>query len=235
MRGGYGKDGVGIMTDYNALIAELAEITDKVSELNKRKKAIEAELSAAAAGELRDTKFKSVSHFDPEGNKATYTEAQSLTIVSPEYLRQLFGTAYCDIIKETTETKYEVRSALFKRMLIALYLNDFTRITTEEYWTQLKCPEDRKKLLKRKLKGSDFEKDRDNLVTIGGFSETDANDLAYLYADAVVWSAVITVCGLAGMTATEENIETIIKGINISVAVDETSKLKLERVKDAEE
>ena len=120
-------------------------------------------------------------------------------------------------------------------MLIALYVNDFTRITTEEYWTQLSCPEERKKVLKRKLKGNDFEKDKNNLVTIGGFSESDASDLAYLYADAVIWSAVITVCGLAGMTPEPENIETIVKGINISVAVEETSKLKLERVKNAEE
>lgn len=221
------------MTDYNALIAELVEITDRVSNLNKRKKEIEAELSAAAIDEIKDTKFKSVSHFDLNGNKATYTEAQSLTIVSPEYLKQLFGKAYNDLIKETTETKYEVRSALFKRMLIALYRNDFTRITTDEFWDQLDCDEDHKRVLRRKLKGNDFEKDRDNLMWFGGFSETDASDLAYLFADAVVWSAVITVCGLAGMEATRENIDTVIHGINISVSVDETSKLKLERNKDA--
>ena len=222
------------MTDYNVLIAELVEITDKVAELNKRRKEIEAELSAAATNELKDTKFKSVSHSDQNGNKATYTEAQSLTIVSPEYLKQLFGKAYNDLVKETNETKYEVRSPLFKRMLIALYRNDFTRITTDEFWRQLECSEDHKKVLRRKLKGSDFEKDRDNLMWFGGFSETDANDLAYLFADAVIWSAVITVCGLAGMTASPENIDTVIHGINISVSVDETSKLKLERNKDAE-
>ena len=41
-------------TPYNALIAELVEITDKVANLNKRKKEIEAELSSASAGELKD-------------------------------------------------------------------------------------------------------------------------------------------------------------------------------------
>lgn len=221
------------MTDYSALITELVQITDTVADLNKRKKEIESELSAAAVEELKDTKFKSVSHYDPNGNKATYTEAVTLTIISPEYLKQLFGNAYNDIIKETTETKYEVRSALFKRMLIALYRDDFTCITTDEFWEQLKCDEDRKKVLRRKLKGSDFEKDRDNLVAFGGFSEADASDHAYLFADAVIWSAVRTVCGLAGMSPTTENLNKIIHGINISVAVDETSKLKLERNKDA--
>lgn len=221
------------MTDYNALIAELVEITDKVANLNKRKKEIEAELSSAASGELKDTKFKSVSHYDPDGNKATYTEAQSLTIISPEYLRQLFGKAYNDLIKETTETKYEVRTPLFKRMLIALYTKDLTKITTDEFWQQLDCDEEHKKVLRRKLKGNDFEKDRDNLMLFGGFPESDASDLAYLFADAVIWSAVITVCGLAGMAATPENLDTVIHGINISVSVDETSKLKLERNKDA--
>ena len=221
------------MTDYNALITELVQLTDQIGELNKRKRAVEAALSKAAASELKDTKLKTVSHFDPDGNRATYTEAQSLTIISPEYLKQLFGKAYDDLIKETTETKYEVRSPLFKRMLIALYRNDFTRITTDEFWQQIGCDEDHKKVLRRKIKGSDFEKDRDNLMWFGGFSETDASDLAYMFSEAVIWSAVITVCGLAGMAATPENLDTVIHGINISVSVDETSKLKLERNKDA--
>ena len=221
------------MTDYNALIAELVEITDKVADLNRRKKEIESELSAAAVEELKDTKSKSVSHYDPNGNKATYTQAQSLTIICPEYLRQLFGKAYDDLIKETTETKYEVRSPLIKRMLIALYTKELTKITTDEFWKQIPCDEDHKKVLRRKLKGSDFEKDRDNLMWFGGFSETDASYLAYMYADAVIWSAVITVCGLAGMAATPENIDIVSHNINISISVDETSKFKLERNKDA--
>lgn len=214
------------------LVSELAEITTLIQDLTERKKAIEAVLLTDGAAALRDTKLKSAEISDNLGNKVIYTEASSLSIVSPEYLKQLFGKAYPDIISETTKIEYKVKSDVFKRMLTALYCNDFTRITTDEFWQQLNCSEDKKKALRRKLKGSDFENDKNNLVKIGGFSEKDAGDYAFLYADAVVWSSVITVCGLAGMPPTDDNINAIIHGINVSVAVEETSKLKLERAKD---
>ena len=216
----------------NKLVSELVEITALIQELTERKKAIEAVLLTDGAEALKDTKLKSVEIPDENGNKVIYTEASALTIVSPEYLKQLFGNAFKDIISEETKTEYKVKKDLFKRMLTALYRNEFTRITTDEFWKQLNCSEDKKKALKRKLKGSDFISDRDNLINIGEFSEKDASDYAFLYADAVIWSAVITVCGLAGMPPTEDNINAIIHGVNISVAVEETSKIKLERVKD---
>ena len=71
-------------------------------------------------------------------------------------------------------------------------------------------------------------------MEIGGFSDSDAGDFAYLLSDAVIWSALTAVCRLSGMEPTDDNLETVIHSINAAVAVDETSKLKIERVKNDE-
>lgn len=130
------------------------------------------------------------------------------------------------------ETKYKVSKKLYERMLTALYLNDYTRITVENFWAQLSCSDEKKKALRRKIKGSDFAKDKEHLMEIGEFSESDAGDFAYMFADAVIWSALVSVCRLAGMEPTEANLETIIHSINAAVSVNETSKIKLERIED---
>jgi len=216
------------------LVAKLVEITNHIEKLTEEKKKIEAQLLTNGADELKDTKMKSTDFSDEEGNKVTYTEASTLTIISPQYLKQLFGTAYKDIITETVETKYKVSKKLYEKMLIALFLNDYTRITIEEFWEQLPCSEQKKTALRRKIKGIDFAKDKEHLMEIGEFSEADASDFAFMLADAVIWSSLVAVCKLAGMEPTAENLETIIHSINAAVAVDETSKLKLERVKNDE-
>ncbi|MCM1334943.1 MAG: hypothetical protein NC084_09825 [Bacteroides sp.] len=220
----------GIMTrEYAKLITELAELTETIKSMNERKKAIEAELLIQGADDLKDTKEKSVAYSDGAGNRLTYTEATSVTVVSPAYLKQLFGEAYPDLIKETAKTEYKIASKALERLFAALYTGDITRLTTEEFFGQLPCDEKQKKALRKKLKGADFEKDRAALAAIGGFDDDSAKDYAYLFADAVVWDQLIGVCRLARMTPTAETIDTVMKGIGVSVAVEETSKLKLER------
>lgn len=54
-------------------------------------------------------------------------------------------------------------------------------------------------------------------------------DYAYLFADAVVWSQLMSVCQLAGMPLTDDTINSIIRGINAAISVEETTKLRLER------
>lgn len=64
-------------------------------------------------------------------------------------------------------------------------------------------------------------------MAIGGFSEEDAADYAYLYADAVVWDTFVNVLQLSGKEVTDETVAELIKGINISLAVDETQKVSV--------
>ncbi len=218
----------------SVLVARLVEITNHIERLTEEKKKIEAQLLTDGADELKDTKMKSTDFIDEVGNKVTYTEAATLTIISPQYLKQLFGAAYKDIITETVETKYKVSKKLYERMLTALYLNDYTRITVDDFWKQLPCSDEKKKALRRKIKGNDFAKDKEHLMKIGEFSESDAGDFAYMLADAVIWSTLVAVCRLAEMEPTDGNMNVIIHSLNAAVSVDETSKLKLERVKNDE-
>lgn len=223
----------GFMTpEYTKLITELAEITETIKNMTERKKAIEAALLIQGADDLKDTKEKSVRYADGAGNKVTYTEATSVSVVSPTYLRQLFGEAYSDLITETVKTDYKIASKALERLFAALYTGDITRITVEEFFAQLSCDDKQKKALRKKLKGVDFEKDCAALASIGGFDEDNARDYAFLFADAVVWSQLLSVCQLAKMTPTAETIDAVMKGICISVAVEETSKLKLERAEN---
>ncbi len=71
-------------------------------------------------------------------------------------------------------------------------------------------------------------------MSVGGFSEQDAVDYAYMYADALVWSTLAAVCELAEMQPNEENLELLIRGVHAAVSVSETSKLKLERNENGE-
>ena len=220
----------GTMTqEYTKLITELAEITETIKSMNERKKAIEAALLIQGADDLKDTKEKSVQYADGAGNKVTYTEAVSVSVISPAYLKQLFGEAYPDLITETVKTDYKIASKALERLFAALYTGDITRITTEDFFAQLPCNDKQKKALRKKLKGVDFEKDCAALASIGGFSEVNAKDYAFLFADAVVWSQLLSVCQLAKISPTAETVDAVIKGIGVSVAVEETSKLKLER------
>lgn len=144
-------------------------------------------------------------------------------------MRQLFGEAYDNIINEVPKTDYKIASKALERMFAALYTGDITRITVSEFFEQLLCGEKEKKALRKKLRGIDYEKDCAALSAIGGFSRNDAKDYAYLFADAVVWSQLMSVCQLAGMPLTDDTINSIIRGINAAISVEETTKLRLER------
>lgn len=223
----------GSMTpEYTKLITELVEITETIRKMNERKKAIEAVLLIRGGDDLKDTKEKSVQYADGAGNKVTYTEATSVSVVSPTYLRQLFGEAYSDLITETVKTDYKIASKPLERLFAALYTRDITRITTEDFFAQLPCDDKQKKALRKRLRGVDFEKDCAALASIGGFDENDAKDYAFLFADAVVWSQFLSICQLAKMIPTVEMIDEVIKCINVSISVEETSKLKLERAEN---
>lgn len=212
----------------SAKVAELFAISEEIKSLTAKKKEIEALFLTRDGAEIENTKYKSYAFRDEvTHHEVTYTEATSLSIVSPTYLKQLFGAAYSDIIKETPETKYKVVSPSIERMLTGLFTGNYTKITPSEVLEQIPCGADQRKALAKKLKGANFETDKKSLMAIGGFSEEDAADYAYLYADAVVWDTFVNVLQLSGKEVTDETVAELIKGINISLAVDETQKVSV--------
>lgn len=207
--------------DIVAKVRELSEVKSEIEKLNERKKALEAYFLERGGVDVTDTKYKSATYSDPCGHAAvTYTEAESLTINSPNYLKTALGAIFPDVFDEVVETKVKPKNKDIERMLIGMFTGNFTKATPAEVIEQLPCDSKAKAALAKKLKGAKFETDRDNLIKIGGLSEQDASDYAYLYAEAVVWQTFRRISEMSG-----GNDEALLRCINLGVAVDSSTKL----------
>lgn len=207
--------------DIVAKVRELSEVKSSIEQLNERKKELEAYFLERGGVDVTDTKYKSATYSDPDSQAAvTYTEAESLTINSPNYLKTALGAVFPDVFDEVVETKVKPKNKDIERMLIGMFTGNFTKATPAEVIDQLPCDSKAKAALAKKLKGAKFETDRDNLVKIGGLSEQDASDYAYLYAEAVVWQTFRRISEMSG-----GNDEALLRCINLGIAVDSSTKL----------
>ena len=206
------------MSDIVEKVRELSQIKADIARLTDRKKQLEAYFLERGGDDVLDTKFKSTVYADPDSQAAvTYTEAQALTIVYPHYLEETLGAIFPDIFEVATKTEVKPKNKDIERMLIGMYTENYTRSTPEEIIAQLPCDD---KAKAKKLKGGKFETDRDNLMKIGGFSEQDAGDYAYLYAEAVVWQTFRRIAEMSGADDAR-----LLRCINLGVAVDSSTKI----------
>ena len=209
------------MSDIVEKVRELSQIKADIARLTDRKKQLEAYFLERGGDDVLDTKFKSTVYADPDSQAAvTYTEAQALTIVYPNYLKETLGAMFPDIFEEAVKTEVKPKSKDIERMLIGMYTGSYTRSMPEEIIAELPCDDKAKAALAKKLKGAKFETDRDNLVKIGGFSEQDASDYAYLYAEAVVWQTFRRIAEMSGADDAR-----LLRCIDLGVAVDSSTKI----------
>lgn len=210
------------MTEIIAKVKELSAVKAQIAKLNERKKELEAYFLERGSEDVLDTKYKSRTYADDESQAAvTYTEAQSLEITAPNYLESALGKdVFKDFFEEETKREIKPKDKNIERMLIGVFTGDYIRSTPGEVIAQLPCDDKAKAAIAKKLKGAKFETDRDNLMKIGGLSEKDASDYAYMFAEAVVWQ---TLCRVAGMSGA--NKEAIIRSINLGVTVDSSTKI----------
>lgn len=209
------------MNEVVEKVKELSRIKADIAKLSDRKKELEAYFLERGGVDVADTKFKSTVYADPESQAAvTYTEAQALSVAFPEYLKKALGEVFGDIFSVEVKTEVKPKSKDIERMLIGMYTGNYTKAAPAEVIAQLPCGDKAKAALAKKLKGAKFETDRDNLVKLGGLSEQDASDYAYLYAEAVVWQ---TFRNLVEMSGADE--EKLLNSINHGVAVDSSTKI----------
>lgn len=210
------------MNEITEKVRELSEIKARIAKLNERKKELEAFFLERGSEDVLDTKYKSRTYADDESQAAvTYTEAQSLEIAAPNYLENSLGeNVFKDIFKEEIKREIKPKDKDIERMLIGIFSGDYIKSTPAEVIEQLPCDDKAKAALSKKLKGAKFETDRDNLMKIGGLSEKDAGDYAYMFAEAVVWQ---TLCRVAEMSGADKDC--IIKSINLGVRVDDSTKI----------
>lgn len=210
------------MTEITEKVRELSEIKARIAKLNERKKELEAFFLERGSEDVLDTKYKSRTYADEESQAAvTYTEAQSLEIAAPNYLENSLGeNVFKDIFEEVVKREIKPKDKDIERMLIGIFSGDYIKSTPAEVIEQLPCDDKAKAALSKKLKGVKFETDRDSLMKIGGLSEKDAGDYAYMFAEAVVWQ---TLCRVAEMSGADKDC--IIKSINLGVRVDDSTKI----------
>lgn len=166
-------------------VDRLVAIKQAVEHLRQEQAELEAELLRQGLEDLKDTKYKTVSYAGSAG-RASVTMAESLKLVYPSFLREVFGVAYGDAITE--DIKYKV-SAPATRMLTGLWQGNYTKMTVAQVIDQLAADEDVKTALRRKLKGINYARDKQNLMAIGGFDEDAAESYAYFIAEAAVWES----------------------------------------------
>lgn len=210
------------MEEITEKVRELSEIKARIAKLNERKKELEAFFLERGSEDVLDTKYKSRTYADEESQAAvTYTEAQTLEIAAPNYLENSLGeNVFKDIFEEVVKREIKPKSKEIERMLIGIFSGGYIKSSPGDVIAQLPCDDKARAALSKKLKGAKFETDRDNLMKVGGLSEKDAGDYAYMFAEAVVWQ---TLCRIAEMSGSDKDC--IIKSINLGVRVDDSTKI----------
>lgn len=210
------------MMEIIAKVKELSTVKAQIAKLTERKKELEAFFLERGNVDVADTKYKSCTYADEDSQAAvTYTEAQTLEITAPNYLENALGKdVFKDIFKEEIKREIKPKNKDIERMLVGIFTGDYIKSTPGDVIAQLPCDDKAKSALAKKLKGAKFETDRDNLMKIGGLSENDAGDYAYMYAEAVVWQ---TLCCVAEMSGADKDC--IIKSINLGVRVNDSTKI----------
>lgn len=99
-----------------------AEIKAEMEALKAEKDSIEADILKAAEADLKDTKFKSVSYYDNNGNFVTATNSDTVKIIYPSMLKQIFGNP--DLVNA------EVERALLSAALGGEYVDEEMRISS---------------------------------------------------------------------------------------------------------
>lgn len=210
------------MSEIIERVRELSHIKRQIANLTERKKELEAYFLERGSEDVTDTKYKSHTYADEDSQAAvTYTEAQTLEITAPNYLEKALGeSVFKDIFEEKINREIKPKNKEIERMLIGIFTEGFIKSSPNDVIAQLPCSDKAKAALAKKLKGAKFETDRDNLMKIGGLSEEDAGDYAYMFAEAIVWQ---TFCRIAEMSGADKDC--IIKSINLGVSVDSSTKI----------
>lgn len=175
---------------------KIHEIVDRMAEIKQEKKTLTAEydklqaqLQVLAECDLTDTKIKSVGYSGTNGNTAIVTTSDTVSVIAGELLAQIFGSVYPSMVEQ--KITYTLKAPA-KRILSAIWHREFCEGSVAEIVGGLNCDEKVKKVLLKKIKGINFDKDKENLMNYAGLSEADASDTAYLINEAAAWENICT-------------------------------------------
>lgn len=210
----------------------IAEIIDRMAAIKQEEKALESEydklqaqLQVKAEAALTDTKVKSVRYAGSCGNTASVTISDTVSVVAGELLSAIFGKVYPSMVKQ--EVKYTLKAPA-KRILSAIWHREYCEGSVSEIIDGLSCDDKAKKVLLKKVKGIDFEKDKNNLEIYAGLSEEEASDTAYLINEAAAWENICTFVKVNNDNQiTEDILCDVITKVNAAVNVSRGMKTEI--------
>lgn len=176
--------------NISEIIDQMAEIRQIIKSLNAKYDSLQAKLQINAEADLTDTKIKSVHYSGTDGNTAAVTISDTISVVAGELLPAVFGKVYPSMVKQ--EVKYTLKAPA-KRILTAIWHKEYCEGSVAEIISGLSCDDKTKKVLIKKLKGIDFDKDKENLVNYAGLSDAEASDTAYLINEAAAWENICAI------------------------------------------
>lgn len=168
------------------IIDRMAVIKEEQSELDNEYAALQSQLQVIGEHDLENTKYKSVSYSGTSG-KAIVTIADKVSSVLPSLFEEIFGKAYSDLVNVSQKIELTAEG---KRIAAAIWNREYCEGSIEDLVNSLGCDDKAKKSLLKKLNGKNFETDKNNLMKIGGLSEEDAKDNAYLAAEIIAWNKI---------------------------------------------
>lgn len=211
--------------DLNNVIDRMAAIKKEQDSLKAEYEELQAWLLTDAEDVLNDTKRRSVAHTSEEGNTASVVIADTVSVTSASVLRDVFGCVYPDMVKE--EIKYTLKAPA-KRILSAIWHKEYCEGSVAEIINGLSCDDKTKRVLLKKVKGIDFDKDKEHFIKIGGLTEDEASDLAYLANEAAAWESICTFVKVNhGGEISDEILADIVTKINAAVNVSRGMKVEL--------
>ena len=213
---------------------ELVQIIDRMSEIKKEQSTLDDEyttlqsqLQVIGESALENTKYKSVSFYGTS-DKATVTIADKVSNVLPSLFVDIFGKAYNDLVNVTEKSELNAEG---KRIAAAVWNKEYCEGSVEEIVSSLNCDDKAKKSLLKKLNGKNFETDKKNLMKIGGLSEEDAKDNAYLVAEVIAWNKIQSIIKLNNKGVfSQAAFEEFVLNCNAAVCVEQSTKVSVESI-----
>lgn len=209
-----------------AKVDEYTKWDNLLTEAKKEVDKLKADFQKQGLEALKDKKVKQVEFWGSKNNKVVVTVAESLKLVSYNFLLSIMGaTLIGDLVK--TETKYEPREP-FKRLLTAIFQGNYSEHPVNEIIEQITEDEKTRKALKKKLKGN-WDKDVESLQTIAGLNQTDAEHYAWFIHEAKNYEKIVHLLEAAGHEREENAFDDVLEKLRHAVVVEESVKVGLEK------
>lgn len=204
-------------------IDKLANLKDEITALKQKADVIEAELLKIAQEDLANTKYKSVKYEGTDSNlQATVSESVKITLES--LLPEIFGAVYNDMVKLSTKAELTAQA---KRLVAGIWQGNFVADTTvEDVISSMHLDDKTSKLVGKKCKGINYQKDVDNLIIIANMTDRQAQEYAYLLMEATVWQQFKTICDVNKIDS-QDKINEVIKKIQAAFVVEVTPKISI--------